>query len=333
MGRLDVELTHYFSQSNPEIAKKLSVAQNYAAFEKAVKYVWRENEWAAHFVLAHVNAFYVTKEDKPVRKKYRDSTWIIGTICVDDGMVRADLDARQELLKLALMSEGIHFDELRLLPSKFDMKKRHPFQASIDLLNGGLLDAGEDRRSEEAPEPISQETLERAVAAVDDPELARRLGKAMVTTAAWAHEAATGTKEGFALEHNAYRLSEEQENLETLKRALILTLGEHTDQVLDKINRIYLEPQLFDPRRRNRREFQTYNCYIYSSDPRLSTIVEGFGDTVRSRAGRLGLRIGAFSVRPSTAEMLNDRAYPKDSAPMTWRSGESGGSLAVDADA
>lgn len=319
MGRLDVELTNYLSLANPEIAKKLSIARNNAALERAVKYVWRENEWAAHFVLAHVNAFYVRKDEKPARKKYRDTDWIICTICVDDGMVRADLDARQELLKLALKGEGIHLDELRLLPSKFDMKKRHPFQSSIDLLNGDFLASEADRRKEEAPEPISQQTLDSAVAAIDDPELARRLGKAMVTTAAWAHETAVGTKKGFELEHSAYRLSEEQDNLETLKRAFFLALGENTDQVLDKINRIYLEPRLFDPRRRNRREFQTYNCFIYSSDPRLPTIVEGFGDMIKSKAIRLGLRVGTFVIRPSTDDMLDDRAYPKDGAPSAWR--------------
>lgn len=45
----------------------------------------------------------------------------------DDSMVRSDLDARQEFLKMKLREAGEHVERFKILPSKMDMRTRHPF--------------------------------------------------------------------------------------------------------------------------------------------------------------------------------------------------------------
>ncbi|MCI2241960.1 hypothetical protein [Adlercreutzia faecimuris] len=318
MGRIDVEISNYLAQANPELAKKLRVSGYYSALERAVKKVWKEDEFAAHYVLAHINAFYITTDTAPVKKKYRDQHWAICTICIDDSLIRGDVDARQGLLKLALANEGIHFDELRLLPSKFDMKTRHPFQESVEIIDGMLFPGVQESEDPKAPEPISEQTFKDAIGAVEDPGLAKKLAGAMAASAAWAYDAAKGSGETCPPIVSLYHLNEKQEDLMTLKRAFFLTFGEKTEEVISRINRVYLRPRSFDAKRRERREYQTYDCDIYSCEPRLTHIMEAFGGTLISRARRLRLRIGGIHLYESPSEMVNDRAFPKDSAPIVW---------------
>lgn len=46
----------------------------------------------------------------------------------DDAMVRSDLDARQEMLKMHLNRQGEHVEAFSIKPARFDMKARHPFR-------------------------------------------------------------------------------------------------------------------------------------------------------------------------------------------------------------
>ncbi|WP_165042852.1 hypothetical protein [Adlercreutzia sp. ZJ138] len=57
----------------------------------------------------------------------------------DDSMVRSDLDARQEFLKMKLRESGEYIERFKILPSKMDMRSRHPF-----LDEDGNLKKGSD---------------------------------------------------------------------------------------------------------------------------------------------------------------------------------------------
>lgn len=78
-------------------------------------------------VLDHTNAFYVRRDDRPRIGPDADKPFIVGEVCIHDSTVRSEVNARLEMLRGALMDEGIHVDELRIVTSTWGMKKRHPF--------------------------------------------------------------------------------------------------------------------------------------------------------------------------------------------------------------
>lgn len=108
-------------------AKLARAAKNNAIFMDAVRAVWKD-EMAHRLILAHVNAFYIRKDETPKKGIYKDKPYIICEVCIDDPTVRADIDTHRELLQLALRQRGMDFEELRIIAAKRGMKKRHPFR-------------------------------------------------------------------------------------------------------------------------------------------------------------------------------------------------------------
>ena len=49
-------------------------------------------------------------------------------VYADDSLIRSDLDARQEFLKMKLKEQGEHVETFKILPSRFEMKAHHPFR-------------------------------------------------------------------------------------------------------------------------------------------------------------------------------------------------------------
>lgn len=101
--------------ANDESSRKARrAAEVQQAWKLAVEKVYQD---AAPFVLSHINAIYVLKEN--------------GVACVvvyaDDSLIRSDIDARQEFLKMALAELGERVETFRILASRFTMKDRHPF--------------------------------------------------------------------------------------------------------------------------------------------------------------------------------------------------------------
>ena len=111
-------------------AKFLRIAQNNDIYIESVKVVWPERE-AARMILDHTNAFYVRKDDRPRIGPDKDKPYILCEICVDDALIRSELDTHKELLDIVLHQKGLTFNELRLIPARRGMKKKHPFRGKL----------------------------------------------------------------------------------------------------------------------------------------------------------------------------------------------------------
>lgn len=99
------------------------------AWRNAVESVYKD---AADMVLDHVNAVYIMAAGDDVYGA-RPGAPSGGTgsqlvVYADDSLIRSDLDARQEFLKMKLKEQGEHVDSFKILPSRFEMKSRHPFR-------------------------------------------------------------------------------------------------------------------------------------------------------------------------------------------------------------
>lgn len=125
-------LQDFYRSADPDGVKALKVARNLETYKRAVVLrTWRDNPECAKLVLGHTNAFYIRKDDAPRKGVDKNVPYILCEVCIDDPLVRSEVNFRQEMLRLDLAYEGLHFDELRVKPSKFGMKDRHPFALSL----------------------------------------------------------------------------------------------------------------------------------------------------------------------------------------------------------
>lgn len=109
-------------------AKFVQIALNNAKYRDAVKSIWKDAE-ASQLILDHTNAFYVRVDELPKKGFPADADYVVCEVCVDDALVRSELDAHRELLQFALRSNGLSFEEFRIVPSRHGMKSRHPFRS------------------------------------------------------------------------------------------------------------------------------------------------------------------------------------------------------------
>lgn len=151
------------------------------AWRNAVEAVYKD---AAEMVLDHVNAVYIMAADEVVKgaptKASHTGTGAQLVVYSDDSLIRSDLDARQEFLKMKLKEQGEHVETFKILPSRFDMKSRHPFRRA-EAGGGGVRSARPVR--DEAPRvpltPEEQAALEASVDAVESPTVRRALERAI----------------------------------------------------------------------------------------------------------------------------------------------------------
>ena len=124
MKGINRSLNSYLHELDPTgaQAKARRAAQVQDRWKQAVCKVYGAE--AAAFVLSHINAVYIMKQDDPSKKE----TQLI--IYSDDSMVRSDIDSRQEYLKFLLNHQGEHVGPVKILASRFDMKNRHPFEGT-----------------------------------------------------------------------------------------------------------------------------------------------------------------------------------------------------------
>ncbi len=112
---------------DPQTARAQRVAEVHVRWKCAVEAVYRE---AAGLVLGHVNAVYIVSPDKtedPAAARVgRGRTLLV--VYADDAMVRSDIDARQEFLKMKLNEQGERVDVFSIKASRRDMLRRHPYR-------------------------------------------------------------------------------------------------------------------------------------------------------------------------------------------------------------
>ncbi|MDO4290682.1 MAG: hypothetical protein Q4C41_05580 [Eggerthellaceae bacterium] len=157
-------LHDFYRSVDPDGRKALKASRNLEAYKRAVVLrTWRDNPECAKLVLDHTNAFYVRKDDAPRKGADKDTPYILCEICIDDPLVRSEVNFRQEMLRLDLAYEGLHFDELRIKPSKFGMKDRHPFTLSLEEIVA-FRQQGVPRSAALSPSKASDnlETVKRA---------------------------------------------------------------------------------------------------------------------------------------------------------------------------
>lgn len=161
MGSLNIELGRLMAQTMPESAYALRVQQYQRAYERAVRRTWSQSPEAADLVLAHTNAFYVRRDDRPCKGSAGEAP-LVGEACIDDSLVRSEVNARREMLRLALACESIEVEELRILASRRGMKDRHPFARGEEApcVRQAAVDAPARQRERNA------ETVRRALCLV-----------------------------------------------------------------------------------------------------------------------------------------------------------------------
>ena len=120
--------------SDPQTARAQRVAEVHVRWRCAVESVYRE---AAGLVLDHINAVYIVSPDKtedPAAARVGQGRTLV-IVYADDAMVRSDIDARQEFLKMKLNEQGERVDVFSIKASRRDMLRRHPYRNEKPLIS------------------------------------------------------------------------------------------------------------------------------------------------------------------------------------------------------
>lgn len=202
MRRIGDGLTRYIagiSGHDEAASRALRRATVHRLWEETVAAVFRE---AAPLVLDHTNAVYIMSAEKgnAVRRFDRPASDVQGcaatgnvlVVCLDDSMVRSELDNRQELVKMKFREKGEPVEALKIVPSIRDMKQRHPFRrpAGQPVSPGAPLWGAEARNdgrilSSPAREALSDRqasVLSSAAEKLDDARLRKAFEKAMIAS-------------------------------------------------------------------------------------------------------------------------------------------------------
>ena len=166
MNKLKNEITNYFNEigSSDEVAKKAyRAAQVQNLYKEAIKHVYGDS---AFLVLEKTNAVYIMNEN--------DKKKIIIYTC--DSMVHADLDSKQEFIKMWLGEHGEIIDKFELLTSKLGMRRQFPYKEDVAQMKKSLetqyefLQIKEDKMTEEQLQSINAE-----IEKIDNPDLKKAL--------------------------------------------------------------------------------------------------------------------------------------------------------------
>ena len=146
------------------IARRAAKVQ--AMWKDSIEHVYKE---VAPYVLDHVNAVYI-KEENGVRTLMA---------YMDDGDFRSDVHCRQHLIMLRMKERfGEEIEAFKTFPSRFDMRKRHPFAREHDVVSRETtktVPLSADERAE----------IDNVCAPIEDTALRRALERAMVADREW----------------------------------------------------------------------------------------------------------------------------------------------------
>lgn len=131
---------HDLDESDEASKKAFRTAKVQNLFKDCVKHIYGAS---AFLILQSVNAVYILNEkDKGMLKKATPQSKNIKRLIIytNDSLVYSDLDARQEQIKLWFNDQGERLDKLDLISSKFNMRKRFPFESEVALLKKTVVD-------------------------------------------------------------------------------------------------------------------------------------------------------------------------------------------------
>lgn len=124
------QLLSALGEQGAQAARSRRVAEVHVRWKNAVEAVYGPS---CELILDHTNAVYIMRPDQandPMAARVPQGKTLL-VVYSDDAMVRSDLDARQEMLKMHLNRQGEHVEAFSIKPSRFDMKARHPFREEI----------------------------------------------------------------------------------------------------------------------------------------------------------------------------------------------------------
>ena len=124
------EINSEFVDTLDSSFKKMLVAKQVEnAFARAICKVFGNMD-AARFVLLRVQSVYVMRDTRPYKRGAHVDVYLY--VYSSDSTVRSELDMRQEWIRIALASENIHYDKMKVYASKLGMKKREPYKNYFD---------------------------------------------------------------------------------------------------------------------------------------------------------------------------------------------------------
>ena len=170
------QLLQGLGEQGAQAAKSRRVAEVHVRWRMATEAVYGPS---APLILDHTNAVYIMRPDKandPAAASVPQGKTLLVVYC-DDAMIRSDIDARQEMLKIRLNEQGEHVALFSIKPARFDMKARHPFREEAARA------AQQAAQAARTPEPlISSEAaarLREQAAGVEDKRLRESILKAL----------------------------------------------------------------------------------------------------------------------------------------------------------
>lgn len=173
-------LVSHMEGGNLVAAREMRRAAVNDVWASSVHAVFKE---AASFILEHVNAVYVMSAEQGAKVRRFDRPADVqggnpgGNVLVvysDDSMVRSELDARQELLKMKFRERGERIASLKIIPSTGGMRARRPFakndvpsacESPFDALARDSHTCGEglcEQRARELAEVIENPAVRKA---------------------------------------------------------------------------------------------------------------------------------------------------------------------------
>ena len=164
------QLLRSLGASGVQAARSQRVAEVHVRWKCAVEAVYRDS---APLVLDHTNGVYIMKPEQandPMAARVPAGKTLLVVYC-DDAMIRSDIDARQEMLKIRLNEQGEH------VAARFDMKARHPFRE--EAARAAQQAAQAARTSEPLISSEAAARLREQAAGVEDKRLRESILKAL----------------------------------------------------------------------------------------------------------------------------------------------------------
>lgn len=134
MKRLSNCIDDFMDVLSIDNRKIAQAAFNNQQYKNAVLNIWKSHD-ASDLILTHTNAFYIRRDySKKVKKSAQDGVFssssgdVVCEIYLEDSIILSELNAHREILAFALRTNGLTFDELKLIHSKGSMRMRHPFE-------------------------------------------------------------------------------------------------------------------------------------------------------------------------------------------------------------
>ena len=126
MQTLSSLLTRATEELGGEPSKFATIAKNTLAFKSAIKKVWKDTA-SSQLILEHTNAFYVRQDNRPKKGNAKNEVSYVAEVVIDDPVIRSEIDTHREMIFCHMKIYGLKIDELKIIPAKGNMRKKHPF--------------------------------------------------------------------------------------------------------------------------------------------------------------------------------------------------------------